>query len=199
MKNDNNFICYFNMYIDSKINNETDLIDTLKPETEIERLIVSDKEFLDGALWGESREGHPEGQVALHILGVLNNIDKYSISHNREKLRLVALVHDTFKHKVDQTKPKIGDNHHAVIARKFLEKYCSNKETLLIAELHEEAFNAWQKGNRDNKWNIAEDRALKLINKLGKNLNFYLIFFKCDNETGNKKQDCLYWFEKNIN
>ena len=179
-----------------KISNEKDVADILKPENEIEKNILSDKEFLEGALWGEPRPGHPEGQVIFHIKEVLNNVNKYSKSHNRNELRLIALVHDTFKHKVDRSKPITGDNHHAFIAKKFLEQYCSDDEILDVVELHDEAFNAWQKGNRDGKWDKAKERATKLIIRLGKSLDLYLTFYKCDNETGDKNQDCYHWFEK---
>src|SRR3989344_5537986 len=96
-----------------KINNVEEIAAILNPETEIEQKIMSDPEFIEGALWGEPRPGHPEGQVIFHILEVLNNVDKYPTSHSREKLRIMALVHDTFKHKVDISKPRTGDNHHA--------------------------------------------------------------------------------------
>ncbi len=175
---------------------EADVANILKPETELEKNILSDTEFLEGALWGDPRQGHPEGQVIFHVREVLNNLDKYSKTYNREKLRLIAFVHDTFKHKVDLSKPRTGDNHHAVIARTFLEKYCSDNEILEIVELHDEAFNAWQKGNRDGNWDKAKERATKLIIRLKKSLDLYLTFYKCDNETGDKNQDSYHWFEK---
>ena len=183
----------------NKISKKEEIVDILKPETKVERRITSDEEFIEGVLWGEPRPGHPEGQVIYHIHEVLNNVHKNSKPDNREKLRLIALVHDTFKHKVDRLKPRTGDNHHGVIARNFLGKYCSDNEILQIVELHDEAFNAWQNGSRDDKWNKAEERAIKLIDRLEKTLDLYLTFYKCDNETGNKNQECFQWFEKIVN
>ncbi len=179
-----------------KINNAEEIAAILKPETEIEQKIISDPECIEGALWGEPRPGHPEGQVIFHILEVLANVNTFSKSDTREKLRLMALVHDTFKHKVDISKPRTGDNHHAVIARNFLNKYSSDDEILQIVELHDEAFNAWQNGSRDGKWAKAEERTAKLINRLGKSLDLYLTFYRCDNQTGDKDQECFHWFEK---
>ena len=167
-----------------------------KPETEFEEKIVNDQEWMAGAMWGEPREGHPEGKISFHIKDVLENVTKLAPnSKTREKLRLIALVHDTFKYKVDIAKPLTGNNHHAFIARKFAEKYIDNVELLEIIELHDEAFNSWQKGNRDNKWDKAEERATTLLKRINSFIDLYLIFYKCDNQTDGKDQACVEWFE----
>ncbi|MDO8553505.1 MAG: hypothetical protein Q7S22_01755 [Candidatus Micrarchaeota archaeon] len=188
-------------------------------ENDLEKKITNDPEWIVGAEWGEGieerKESHPEGKVKFHIKEVLDNVDKLEIDkETREKLRLIAIVHDTFKYKVDVTKQITGENHHpivamqqwascrpkrqacAMLARRFTEKYVSDKEILDIIELHDEAFASWQKGNRDSKWDSAEARALKLLDRLGNCIKLYLMFYKCDNETGGKKQDCYQWFEK---
>jgi hypothetical protein len=158
----------------------------LSSETLIETLIINDPDFVKGALWGEPRGGHPEGKVYLHIQEVLNNIAPNS--KYRMQLRLIALVHDTFKYKVDQTKSKSGENHHAMIARRFAEKYIKNPVTLDIIELHDEAYNAYRKLNTA--------RAAKLIARLGPSLALYKEFFLCDNNTGDKLPDSYEWFNK---
>ena len=168
----------------------------IKAETELEKKIISDEEFIKGAMWGKPRNGHPEGQVISHIGDVLKNVDKHSTPDNRSKLRLIAIIHDSFKYKVDRTKPKCGENHHAMIARRFAEKYIINNEILEIIELHDEAYNSWCKGDRNNEWSKAEKRAYQLIERLGDSLNLYLTFYKCDNETGSKEGDDFIWFSK---
>lgn len=167
----------------------------LKPETELEKRIVTDAEFIEGVAYGKSRPGHPEGKVIYHIREVLDNIEKYS--EMRENLRLIALIHDTFKYKVDQTKPKSGENHHAMIARRFAEKFIQIPQDVLdVIELHDEAYNAWQQGGRKGNWYKAEERATSLIKKLGTSdrIKLYVAFYKCDNETGDKEQDNYEWF-----
>lgn len=166
----------------------------IKPETDLENMIISDNEFIIGATWGKPRNGHPEGRVIYHIGSVLENVDKYSIHENREKLRLIAIIHDTFKYKVDDTKSKSGENHHAMLARRFAEKYISDKKLLDIIELHDEAYNSWCKGHRDGQWSKAENRAKKLIERLGDSVNLYLSFYQCDNETGDKVSENFNWF-----
>lgn len=170
----------------------------IKAETELERLILSDPELIEGALWGEPRRGHPEGKVVYHIKEVLDNIDKFADKFDRESLRLIAIIHDTFKHKVDRDKPRTGDNHHAMIARRFAEKYISDKDLLDIIELHDEAYNAWSVGSRRGDWRYAEKRALRLIERLGDSIDLFIKFYKCDGLTGDKKNDDFIWFLEQI-
>lgn len=169
----------------------------IKPETELENTIIRDPEFITGAMYGKPRRGHPEGEVIHHIGHVLANVDKYSTQENREKLRLIAIIHDTFKHKVNRNLPRSGENHHATIARRFAEKYITDNEILEIIELHDEAYNSWCKGDRDvnGDWYKAERRAMNLVRRLGGSLGLYLTFYQCDNETGDKEQDNFIWFK----
>lgn len=191
------------------------LIDSIvNPETDLERAIVSHPDFIEGAMWGKPRNGHPEGAVIYHIGEVLTNIDdlvsrplgqsrkgRVEGDHpmHREKLRLIAIIHDTFKNKVDPTKPKQGENHHAMIARRFAEKFIDDPVTLDIIELHDEAYNAWCKGHRDGKWDKAKARGTDLIHRLGLSLDVYYFFFECDSYTGDKTDDSINWFNKLIN
>jgi len=93
----------------------------IKPENGIETAICDDAEFIKGCMYGRPRPGHPEGQVIYHIKEVLENIEKfYADDEDRQDLRLIAILHDTFKFKVDQTQPKSGENHHGMIARRLL-------------------------------------------------------------------------------
>ncbi len=180
-----------------------DFEELVRPENELERSIIANAEWQEGAKEGKPRRGHPEGAVINHIVEVLLNVDKYSphASKERADLRIITLIHDTFKHKVDRSKDKSGENHHATIARRFAERIgITNKTILEIIELHDEAYNAWCVGDRDDKkWGKAEDRAKRLISRLDdvdvEALNLYLKFYKCDNETGDKKQDNVSWFD----
>jgi hypothetical protein len=103
-------------------------------------------------------------------------------------------VHDTFKFQVDPQRPKTGDNHHAMRARRFAEPFIADSAVLDVIELHDEAYNAWQKGHRDDNWPRAEQRAAALIQRLGRNLPLYVAFFHCDNATGDKRPESYEWF-----
>jgi hypothetical protein len=169
---------------------------SVAPETDLERAIVTSPDWIEGASWGQPRPGHPEGGVAAHIRDVLANVDAVAVdAADRAQLRVIALVHDTFKNKVDRSQPRTGENHHGTIARRFAERYLTDGAVLDVIELHDEAFNAWGKGERSGKWDAAEERASRLIERLGSNLPLYLRFYRADNETGSKDQTPLVWFE----
>ena len=158
--------------------------------------IFNDPEYIIGLTWGKPRPGHPEGSVQAHINDVIANIDTvYKDDDDYEKHIFIARVHDTFKYQVGTSLPKSGENHHAMKARRFAEKYIDDKDVLDIIELHDEAYNSWRKGSLKNDWDGATKRANKLINRLGKNIDLYLKFYICDNSTGDKKGDDYIWFE----
>jgi hypothetical protein len=176
---------------------ETDLPFDL--ESDLERAIACDPAWRSGLGHGEPRPGHPEaeGSVARHVAEVLANVECfYGDSGLRGRLRLIALVHDTFKYQVDPSHRKTGENHHAMRARRFAERYTSDSDLLDVIELHDEAYNAWQKSHRDANWERAEERAQALLDRLGENRVLYLAFYRCDNVTGDKSQEPLRWFEE---
>lgn len=169
---------------------------SVDPETDLEAQICADPKWREGAEWGAPRPGHPEGAVKHHIAEVLANVDRYAAdAGQRRRLRLIALTHDTFKHQVDMTRNRTGENHHGMIARRFTESYVADDPGLLdIIELHDEAYNAYSKGARDGRWDKAEERATRLVDRLGSEVPTYVTFFRCDNETGSKAQDSYGWF-----
>jgi hypothetical protein len=180
--------------------NECDLnfaLSLLQPETALEQQIISSQEWIEGASWGEPRPGHPEGAVIFHILEVLDNVDKfYGNSPLREKLRIISIIHDTFMYKVDITVPKDGENHHAMIARRFAEKFIEDVAILDIIQTHDDAYGAWNKGKREGDWVKALELAHQLIADLGPNLELYLSFYQCDNFTGDKTAEPYEWFKE---
>ena len=179
----------------------------LKPENDLENKIVNDPEWIEGAGQGVPRPGHPEGQIVYHVLEVLQNVETWCQEHhtsseNRAKLRVIAMIHDTFKHKVDRTQPKVGDNHHAFIARKFAEKIdIKDREILVIIEHHDDAYNAWNTGNHGD-WSKGDQKAKRLLNTLrtsGVSLDLFNAFYWCDSKTGDKELTPYQWFQKYVN
>lgn len=158
-------------------------------ETDLERQICADPRWIEGGKYGKPRPGHPEGSVEFHVPMVLANVDKfYGDSPLRSSLRLIALVHDNFKAFVDRTKPKEGENHHGMVARRFAEQFIVDPVVLDVIELHDDAFNAWKKRN--------VGRAQRLLARLGTGVarELYLAFYRCDNGTEGKTQEPYEWF-----
>lgn len=166
-------------------------------ETSVERAITSDPVWIAGCSWGVPRPGHPEGSALAHLYEVLANIDLFALNApDREQLRFVGLIHDNFKYRVDRSQARVGENHHAMIARRFAENYTDDVALLDVIELHDEGFKSWLKGNRGGKWDAAEMRGRELIRRLGDSLDFYVRFFKADNATGDKEIESFLWFEE---
>lgn len=177
-----------------------DIMEWLAPETALEEALLRDPSFCAGLLWGEPRFGHPEGLVLLHIREVLNNIDRLPLeAADRQKLRLVAYAHDTFKHQEDKNRlPRNWQLHHGVLARKFMEKYTHDSEVLDVIELHDEAYYSWRMVHVFEKKTEGFIRLQSLLNRVDPFLQLYYLFFKCDTCTGDKNPAPMKWFEQAV-
>jgi hypothetical protein len=181
--------------------NKEEIKKIIEPQNGIEEAICADADFITGASYGKPRHGHPEGQVIYHIEEVLGNIDRfYNNDEDRSDLRLIAIMHDTFKNKVNQNLPKSGENHHGAIARRFAQKYINDYKICKVIELHDEAYNAWSMGDRRGDWYKAKRRAETLIDTLELLgcLDLYVKFYRCDNATGNNTSDNYTWFVEQL-
>jgi hypothetical protein len=168
----------------------------LLPETTLERSLLDIPEFLEGLFWGKPRYGHPEGAVLYHIRDVLDNIEKLTVSSvERERLRLVALVHDTFKYIENRNAQRDWSQHHSILARRFFEKISDDTLVLNLIELHDEAYYAWR-FHKAGCFGERERRLEKIMNHLGSDLQLFYAFFKCDTTTGDKDPTPMFWFEQ---
>lgn len=177
------------------------VLDLVKPETTLEKAIIQNNDWLEGAFWGEPRAGHPEGKVVFHIREVLDNIDK--ITQNpilRQQLRLVTIVHDNFKHLEETVRPRQDwSKHHAVYAMKFAQNYIDQQHILNVIEMHDEAYYAWHLSKKQDS-NKAFLRLNGLFEKLGdEHKQLFYLFFKCDTFTGDKTLTPVKWFEDQVN
>jgi sirohydrochlorin cobaltochelatase len=165
-------------------------------ETELEARICADLRWLKGANWGKPRPGHMEGKVMYHIRDVLKNVELFATSpEERRSLRLIALVHDTFKYQVDNALPRIPTNDHAVLGRRFGEEYITDSAILSVLEFHDEAYHCWRYGDWRSDWAAAEEGLDRLIQRFGEALPLYVRFYRCDNHTASKNPAPLVWFE----
>ena len=173
------------------------LLNILELKNAQESHLARNKRFLDGVFWGESRSGHPEGAIIYHIKEVFDNIDRLNIDKkNKKDLRIIALVHDTFKKESQES-----NKNHATIAYEYLQEiYPSLKKSIKdIVKLHDDAYKIWKKANEKKDWVKAKEELKELEILLGENIQLYYLFFKCDNATGDKSQESIQWFEKNVN
>src|SRR3954468_24681503 len=126
-----------------------ELIPGFRAETELERRVTQDPGLLRGLAWGKPRKGHPEGTIANHVQDLLERLAREGVSgEERELLRFLVLVHDSFKNEVQGGRPRAGENHHAMRARRFAERYTSDERLLTTLELHDRPYGIWRKWRR---------------------------------------------------
>lgn len=185
--------------ISTKLMDHNGLFAVLEPQTTYEADLITRSEFVEGLMWGQPRYGHPEGRVAFHIREVFQNINYLQdLSPQRKQmLRIVALVHDTFKYKEDRNIPRDWSKHHGVLARKYIENDALSHVTNVLIELHDEAFYAWRAEVVEKRAEEAERRILKIEDQLPESKLEYFQFFLCDTLTGDKLRAPIKWlYEK---
>jgi hypothetical protein len=166
-------------------------------ETDLERRIAAEPEWRKGIEWGRARRGHPEGAVKHHIADVLANVEREATSsEERRRLRLAALVHDTFKYLAPEGSARVGsEGHHGSHAARFLGRFVDDEQLLFVVRWHDEAFAAWMGLVKRGDRRRAEERARALVERLGPALPLYLRFYRADNATEGKSPKAVAWFE----
>ncbi len=176
---------------------KTDLEAELRPETDLERYLLQVPEFRKGLFWGVPRYGHPEGEIYKHIREVLDNIDRIPLDpRTRERLRLAAFTHDTFKYIEDKSTPRDWTRHHGALARRFMELHTNDTLLLDLIEYHDEAYFSWRFIHLLKSTTEGTRRLHRLLDIFANDLQLYYLFFKCDTRTGDKNQAPLRWFEQ---
>lgn len=178
---------------------DTDILNWLKPETDLECQLALHPYVKAGLGWGEPRYGHPEGKVLYHIPEIFININRLTpplSKKEREQLRLITILHDAFKYIEDKGYPRDWSRHHSILARQFSEAFITDKTVLDIIELHDEAYYCWRLDVLEDEPEQAEARFQALLQRIGYCLQLYYVFFKCDTRTGDKTQAPVKWFEK---
>jgi hypothetical protein len=185
--------------MNSKILTDKEIRDTLKPETDLEDLLALHPDVRKGLGWGEPRYGHPEGMVLYHVPDIFENIDSLMPpppKNEREQLRLIALLHDSFKYAEHKGSPRDWSRHHGILARQFADQFVTDKTVLDIIELHDEAYYCWRLEALLHNPEKSAARFAQLLERIGDCLQLYYTFFKCDTRTGDKTQAPVKWFEK---
>lgn len=181
------------------MSHSVDLVAELQPETKLERLLLDQPLVQEGMLWGVPRYGHPEGEVYKHVKEVLANIDLLSIStKDREYLRLITLIHDTFKFQEDKSRPRNWQRHHAVLARDFMRDFTTDQLLLNLIQYHDEAYYIWRDTAIYKEQERADTRMERLLTKIMGRNQLYYLFFKCDSQTGDKNPAPVKWVEANF-
>jgi hypothetical protein len=166
------------------------------PETDLERALAGDPVLREGLAWGRPRRGHPEGSVGAHVGDLLETIDCWGeTGKRREELRFLALVHDSLKYAVQSWRPKTGENHHAMRARRFAESYTDDERLLATLEQHDRPYNIWRKARRKGRM---DDRALnEMIDRIP-DLDLFVGFVELDGSTEGKTDAPVRWLKSEL-
>jgi hypothetical protein len=168
----------------------------IEPENELERRLLEDPDLLEGLAWGEPREGHPEGSIAAHVADLLQRIDEDGeTGDRRECLRFITIVHDAFKKRVREWLPKTGENHHAMRARRFAERFTSDERILATIELHDRPYAIWRRMQRKGR---LDERAWEEMMSRIDDRVLFLRFIELDGSTEGKNPEPIRWFRDEL-
>lgn len=167
-----------------------------RPETELEQRVASDPKLAEGLAWGKPRSGHPEGRVGEHVADLVRTLDSWGEPEpRRSELRFMALVHDALKCKVQHWRPRTGENHHAMRARRFAEGYTGDERVLAAIELHDRPYSIWRRCKRTGRpQNEALDEMLARI----PDRSLFLRFVELDGSTEGKDPEPVRWLAEQL-
>src|SRR3954452_19895909 len=173
-----------------------ELIPGFEPETDLERRVVAEPELLEGLAWGKPRAGHPEGTVGTHVGHLLETLDRSDENgERRELLRFMAIVHDAFKYQVRERLPRVGENHHAMRARRFAERFTEDERLLSAIEFHDRPYALWRKLKRRGK---LDERGFRRMLRRIEDPELFLRFIELDVSTEGKRPEPIEWLREDL-
>ena len=168
-----------------------DVIPGYEPEGDLECAVAADRDLIEGLAWGKPRRAHPEGAVGNHVADLLRKIDDSGeTGERRAALRFVALVHDSFKGDVKRWLPRTGENHHAMRARRFAERYTDDERLLAAIELHDRPYWIWKKMRRKGR---VDQEALGEMFARVPDHDLFLRFIELDGDSEAKDPEPIRW------
>jgi hypothetical protein len=165
------------------------MLDSITPETELERALLADPRLRAGLEWGAPRPGHPEGRVADHVVAILAAIA--ADDPLRNDLRVLVLVPDSFKAEVRPRGRWSPDNDHATLARRFAERFTSGERLLASLELHDEPYWIWRHAD-------TPEQALRTLLGRLPDLELFAHFVELDAANEGKDLTFLWWLRREL-
>ncbi|MBX5468495.1 MAG: hypothetical protein IRZ21_01195 [Thermoleophilaceae bacterium] len=173
-----------------------DVLPGFTPENELERRVTAEPALIEGLMWGTPRPGHPEGSVAAHVQDLLDRLEQRNEPPERRALlRFVTLVHDAFKNRVQEWRPRTGENHHAMRARRFAERFTHDERLLTTIELHDRPYGIWRSWRRTGR--LDTEQLERLIERLP-DPELFMAFVELDGSTEGKKREPIEWFRAEL-
>jgi hypothetical protein len=162
------------------------MIPGFTPESDLERALLREPELRRGWAWGRPRRGHPEGAVGNHVAAMLAAIAPDD--PRRAELRLLTLLHDTFKFRVQDGGPWSPGNDHAELARRFAARHGCPEAIATTLALHDAPFWVWHRRGGD-------PTLLAELLERAPDADLLIRFVRLDAATLGKDQRFLRWFD----
>lgn len=154
--------------------------------------IRKDPRYQENIEWGSPRPGHPEGTVRKHILELESNLAALTTETTpveREKLKLLIHVHDSFKKGAKRGVAITDPRSHASLARAFLAGFCSDQDLLNMVQFHDEPYALYKRERRGQ----SAGRRLQELRSRIKDWRLFLLFLVIDSATAGKSKEPLRW------
>ena len=127
---------------------------------------------------------------------LLERLDRQGVTgEERAELRFIVLVHDTFKNRVQEWRPRVGENHHAMRARRFAERYTDDERLLTTIELHDRPYGIWRSWRRTGR--LDRKRLRSLLERI-QDPKLFLDFVELDGSTEGKRSEPVEWFREEL-
>jgi hypothetical protein len=130
------------------------------------------------------------------VADLVETIERWGESGpRREDLRFLSLVHDAMKFRVRNWLPHTGENHHAMRARRFAERYTGDERLPAAIEHHDRPYNIWRKRQRTGR---QDEHALSEMLDRIPDVDLFLRFVELDGSTEGKNPEPLRWFRAEL-
>ena len=104
-------------------------------------------------------------------------------------------MHDSLKNRVQNWRPKTGENHHAMRARRFAERYVDDERLLATIELHDRPYSLWRKMRR--RGHLDEHAFTEMLDRIP-DLDLFLRFVELDGSTEGKNNEPIRWLKAEL-
>ncbi len=173
-----------------------ELVPGFAPENELERTLIADPELQEGLALGEAATRPPRGIRWAHVADLLQTVDRWGETGSRRaELRFLALVHDAMKYRVRDWLPKVGENHHAMRARRFAERYTDDERLLATIEQHDRPYALWRKLQRTGR---VDEQGLRRMLERIPDRDLFVRFVELDGSTAGKNPAPIEWLRKEL-
>jgi hypothetical protein len=130
------------------------------------------------------------------VADLLATIDEWGETGDRRAdLRVLALLHDALKFKVNHARRRTGENHHAMRARRHAERFLDDERLLAALELHDGPYGIWRKLQRTGR--MDEDRFEEMVDRIP-DMDLFERFVELDASTEGKQPEPLDWFRDEL-